>query len=383
MRNLYPTFLFCIPGLLLLCSAGAQPANPKHLPYQWTTDTSTHKVDLSELTIATIKDELPTLDYPKFIHRTDKLYNFYDHEPVIAITFSGQSKAYPLSLLTLFELSNDSLGGKQLMITYCPMCNAAIVYNRKVKKDGSEYLLNFGISGLLMHNDMVMYDKETNSWWEQLMGSAIVGKMTGTDLEMMPALLISAKDYFDRFPQGEILSPEGIHLLGKRHNHRPFHHLNHTDNTLDTTFYLPEKVDPRLPPLERVLDIHTPDHTIIFPFHVLAEKQVVNEVSDKLHYTIFYHSETVTVLDEDKLSRSKKVGSATAFRSVQGKDTFTFTKAGDYFKDEQTGSTWDITGYCREGPAKGRQLWILPHSSHFAFAYLAFFPESIIYGKHN
>ncbi len=362
------------------CVIQAQVFNPKGLDYTWNTDTSKHTVPLDEITLVAHRDELPTLDHPKFIHKTDKLYHYYDHEPVIVVHFNGRAKAYPLSILTLFELSNDSLDGNEMMITFCPMCNAAIVYNRRVKTDKGEQLLHFGISGLLMHNDMVMYDRETQSWWEQIMGSAVAGEYAGTSLEMMPAMLISVKDYFKRFPDGEILSPEGIELIGKNH-HRPFHHAYHNNQILDTAYYLPEKTDPRLPPLERVLDIHVHDHITVYPFQKLALKHVVNETFEGLNFVIFYHGDVVSVMDEDKLSHSKKVGCATAFRSVLDKDTFTFKKHGNDFKDDQTGSLWDITGYCHSGPRKGKQLRPLPHSNHFAFAYLAFFPACEIYGQ--
>lgn len=358
-----------------------QLKNPKNLPYEWATDTTNHTVDLSDLTLAVAKDALPTLDFPKFITKSDKKYNFYEYEPVIAISYNGESKAYPLSLLTMYELSNDSIGMEQVMITYCPMCNAAMVFNRKVKKDDKNYLLHFGISGLLMHNDMIMYDKQTNTWWEQLMGEAIVGELAGTELKMMRALIISAKDYFDRYPEGKILSPEGITIIDKKTGHRPFHHLNHENGKIDSTYYLPEKIDPRLPPLERVLDIHVADHTMIYPFSAIAKKGVINEVFDNMHFVIFYHKDMVSVLDEDDLSKSKHIGSATAFRSTLDGVNYTFHKKGNYFYDDQTHSIWDITGYCREGSLKGKQLMIVPHSNHFAFAYLAFFPDAEIYGQ--
>jgi len=374
------TFLFFLV-LAPMFSAQAQINNPHKLPYQWKTDSTKHTVDLRDLTMATAKNALPTLDYPKFIHKSDKKYNFYEHEPVICISFNGRSKAYPLSLLTMYELSNDSLGGEELMITYCPMCNAAMVFNRKVKTKGTTLLLDFSISGILMHNDMVMYDRQTETWWEQLMGEAIVGELAGTELKMMRALIISAKDYFDRYPDGLILSPSDITTITKRHNHRPFYHMDHDKRSIDTSYYLPEKIDPRLPPLERVLDIHVEGHTKIYPFEEIAKKQVINDVFDNMNFVIFYHGETVSVLDEDKLSKSKRTGSATAFRSNLDGVNYTFHKAGNYFMDDQTGSTWDITGYCKEGTLKGKQLWILPHSNHFAFAYLAFFPEAEIYGQ--
>lgn len=370
------SFAFILPAFTF-----GQIKNPKNLTYEWTTDTSKHIVDLSELTLTTSKDALPTLDFPKFILKSDENFNFYEYEPVIAVSYNGESKAYPLSLLTMYELSNDSIGGEQAMVTFCPMCNAAMVFNRKVKKDGQQYLLNFGISGLLMHNDMIMYDKQTNTWWEQLMGEAIVGELAGVELKMMRALIISVKDYFDRYPEGKILSPEGIKIIDKTTGHRPFHHLNHENSTIDSAYFLPEKVDSRLPPLERVLDIHTEGHTIIYPFSSLAKKEVLNEVYDNMYFTIFYHSDMVSVLDEDTLSKSRKIGSATAFRSYLNGMNYTFKKKDNYFVDDQTHSVWDITGYCREGTLREKQLMILPHSNHFAFAYLAFFPDAIIYGQ--
>lgn len=358
----------------------AQIQNPRNLEYSWSTDTSKRTVELSELTLAAAKDELQTLNYPKFISKSDHHNHFYPHEPVVVITHEGRAKAYPLSLLTPFELANDSFGGQELMVTYCPMCNAAVVFNRTVNYNGENHLLNFGISGILMHNDMVMYDRNTHSWWEQLMGTAIAGELSGTTMEFMPSMLISVKDFFDRFPDGQIMSPEKIKMV-KSHHHRAFHHMEHDSSKLESTFFLPEKTDPRLPPLERVLDIHIQDHITIYPYHMLAKEQVINQEFDGVNFSIFYHGETVSVLDEDKLNHSKHVGSATAFRTQVDGKVLTFKKDGDYFKDDQTGSIWDITGYCREGEMKGKQLWLIPHSNHFAFAFLAFFPESEIYGQ--
>lgn len=335
---------------------------------------------MNELHLVTQKDEIPALNYPKFISGAAAKKEYYEHEPVISMSINGVSKAYPLSVLTLFELCNDSIGGESVMVTFCPMCNAAMVFNRRVKHKGQEMVLNFGVSGILMHNDMVMYDRQTESWWQQLMGEAIAGEMAGTELKMMRAMIISAKDYFDRYPDGQILSPSLKVKMAKK-EHRPFHHLEHNVEQLPEEYYLPEKTDNRLPPLERVLDIHVDDHVKIYPFSQLAEKEVINEVFDGMPFVIFYHHETVSVLDEDDLTKSKKTGSATAFRSHLDGVDYTFEKFGSYFKDLQTGSVWDITGHCREGINKGKQLWLLPHSNHFAFAYLAFFPECEIYQK--
>lgn len=364
----------------LYSQLSGQIAVKNNLPYQWKTDTTHATVDMHELHMVTRKDEIPALNYPTFISGKTAQSKYFEHEPVIFMHINGVAKAYPLSVLTLFELCNDSIGGESVMVTFCPMCNAAMVFNRKVKNKGKEMILSFGVSGILMHNDMVMYDRQTESWWQQLMGEAIAGDLAGTELKMMRAMIISVKDYFDRFPEGQILSPD-LNVKVSKSKHRPFYHLEHHPDRLSEEYYVPENTDKRLPPLERVLDIHVDDHIKIYPFSKLAEKSVINESFDGMPYVIFFHNETVSVMDEDELEKSKKTGSATAFRShVDGVD-YTFEKFGDYFKDQQTGSLWDITGYCREGINKGKQLWLLPHSNHFAFAYLAFFPECEIYGQ--
>lgn len=371
-------FIYSLFGLFLLIGQSfGQIQNPRNLKYPWATDTVKHKLTISDLHMAAEKDHLKPLNYPAFIKADQKAFAYYPHEPVISVVINGEARAYPLSVLTLFELCNDTVGGEPIMVTFCPMCNAAMVFNRKVESEGETQILEFGISGILLHNDMIMYDTKTESWWQQLMGEAIAGKHTGAELKMMRAMVISVKDYLDRYPDGKILHP-GI-VPAELSDHRPFYHLDHDPQHLTSEFHIPESVDHRLPPLERVIDIHTDDHTKIYPYTEISKQQVINEEFDGLPFVIFYHSETVSVMDEDDLKSSRKTGSATAFRSdVDGK-RLTFYKDGMYFRDQQTKSQWDITGYCREGALKGKQLWLLPHSNHFAFAYLAFFPESEIY----
>ena len=96
---------------------------------------------------------------------------------------------------------------------------------------------------------------------------------------------------------------------------------------------------------------------------------------------IFFHKETVSVLDEDNLNKAKRTGSAAAFATYFDGVDYTFKKSESFFVDDQSGSTWDITGFCREGKMKGKQLELLPQTNHFAFAYLAFFPNAKIYNK--
>jgi len=148
------------------------------------------------------KDGIPSIDAPRFasIREADDLT---DTEPVIGISVNGDSRAYPLRILTWHEIVNDVVGGVPVAVTYCPLCNAAIVFDRRV--DGRT--LEFGTTGKLRRSDLVMYDRETQSWWQQFSGDAIVGDMVGHRLTMLPARLESFARFRERLPGGKVLLP--------------------------------------------------------------------------------------------------------------------------------------------------------------------------------
>jgi hypothetical protein len=108
---------------------------------------------------------------------------------------------------------------------------------------------------------------------------------------------------------------------------------------------------------------------------------VVNDDFENRNLVVFYEEEVVSVLDEDDISKSKTIGSATVFMSkIDGKDLL-FKMEGENFVDSETGSSWDITGLCIDGSLKGTQLFAFNHTNHFAFAWLSFYPDSDIYKR--
>ena len=113
--------------------------------------------------------------------------NLADTEPVVRRIINGKARAYPLRILTWHEIVNDELGGVPVAVTYCPLCNSAIIFDRRL--DGK--VLDFGTTGKLRHSDMVMYDRQTKNWWQQFLGQGIVGEMTGKRLKTIPARLES------------------------------------------------------------------------------------------------------------------------------------------------------------------------------------------------
>lgn len=182
--------------------------------YEWpNTDFSLHSIDYSEiLSGGPPKDGIPSIDRPKFV-AVSEVDDLSPTEPVVGLLVNGEARAYPLRILTWHEIVNDSIGGRPVAVTYCPLCNSAIVFDREV--DGK--VLEFGTTGKLRNSDLVMYDRTTESWWQQFLGEAIVGELTGTKLKMLPSRLESWERFAVRHPEGQVLIPnnEGLRSYGR------------------------------------------------------------------------------------------------------------------------------------------------------------------------
>jgi hypothetical protein len=185
--------------------------NPRNIELKWETDTSKHLVPLEEFTALMLADDIPPIDKPQFWNREKASAFYFEHEPVIAVELAGEAKAYPLSILMYHEIANDQLANLPISITYCPLCNAAIVFDRRLKYKNVSYLLDFGVSGMLRNSDLVMWDRQSESWWQQFTGDALVGTHSGARLTQLPSMLISLAEFFETYPKGIVLSTETGH----------------------------------------------------------------------------------------------------------------------------------------------------------------------------
>jgi hypothetical protein len=185
-----------IPGLF--------PGSSMLWKVSWTkTDFSKAAVDLGEITSGgPRKDGIPSIDAPTFTPVAD--VDLPATVPVISFQLNGMAKAYPLSILMSYEIVNDRVGGVPVAVTYCPLCNASIVFDARL--DGME--LEFGTTGNLRHSDLVMYDRQTESWWQQFMGEAIVGELMGKRLKILPSRIESFNRFKTRYPAGLVLNPD-------------------------------------------------------------------------------------------------------------------------------------------------------------------------------
>ncbi|WP_299861460.1 DUF3179 domain-containing protein [uncultured Hoeflea sp.] len=188
----------------LALSTVAVLANPDRWAAEgWKTDFAKTSVDLSTvMSGGPPRDGIPPIDDPQFLP-VSEAGGLDDKEPVMTVVIKDKARAYPLRVMTWHEIVNDRLGGRAIAVTYCPLCNAAIVFDRTV--EGSE--TTFGTTGKLRNSDLVMYDRETDSWWQQFTGEAIAGARTGVALKVIPSRLEAWATFRDRHPDGEVLTP--------------------------------------------------------------------------------------------------------------------------------------------------------------------------------
>ena len=189
---------------LVLALAGPVSANPALWKFEWPrTDFTKTSVDFdSIMSGGPPKDGIPSIDAPRFVPLSDYRSDA-ETEPVIAFEQGGYARAYPLRVLIWHEIVNDTVAGVPVAVTYCPLCNSAVVFDRRV----GGRVLEFGTTGKLRKSDMVMYDRQTESWWQQFTGTGIVGEMTGAELKMLPARVESIARFRARHPHGRVLVP--------------------------------------------------------------------------------------------------------------------------------------------------------------------------------
>ncbi|SCA55222.1 conserved exported hypothetical protein [Candidatus Terasakiella magnetica] len=180
-------------------------ADPNFWKYEWPkTDFSKSSVEFIEiLSGGPPKDGIPAIDHPQFIEM-NKLSGLNEREGVITVEWAGEVRVYPLRILMWHEIVNDTIGGVPVSVTYCPLCNSAIVFERKLL-DGR--VLDFGTTGKLRNSDLVMYDRQTETWWQQFTGQAIVGELLGTALSIIPSRLESWAAFKERHQSALVLIP--------------------------------------------------------------------------------------------------------------------------------------------------------------------------------
>ena len=309
---------FLVAAFLL---SGPAAADPQFWRHEWPdTDFGTSSVSFAEiLSGGPPKDGIPALDDPAMIP-VARATDIPGREPVIALEVEDEMpRAYPVRYLIWHEIANDAVGGVPVAVTFCPLCNSGIVFDRRV--DGRT--LSFGVSGKLRHSDMVMYDRETESWWQQAIGEGIVGEMTGRRLRPLPSWMESWDEFRVRNPEGLVMARPAFPRDYGRNPYAGY-------DGLQRPFLYSGELPPNgVPALERVVRVG--DRA--WPMTRLADEERIEEAGISLDWT----AGQASALDAGRISEGRDVG------TVRVRDAAT---GGD-----------------------------LPHDVMFAFAFHAFWPQ--------
>ena len=337
----------------------------------WTTDFTKRSVEWDEvLSGGPPKDGIPAIDQPTFESVEAAGERLADQSPVLVFAHGAVTRAYPLDILIWHEIVNDEVDGLPVAVTFCPLCNASIVFDRQV----GERTLDFGTTGKLRKSDLIMYDRQTESWWQQALGEAIVGEFTGTRLTFLASQVMSFGDFAAEFPAGEVLAIPAE--FSRSYGQNPY--IGY-DSTAQPFLYDGE-LDGRLPATERVVGITLGDTARAYSFTTLTKYRVANDEIGETPVVIFFKRGVSSALDTALIDQGRDVGSTVVFDRRLDDQVLTFEALENgTFKDTETASTWNIIGEATDGPLTGKQLTRVVAFDHFWFAWRAFFPETEIF----
>lgn len=298
------------------------------------------------------KDGIPSIDDPKFAGINNAQF-VSDSDVVIGLEVNGDVRAYPLFILVWHEIVNDNVGGTPVAVTYCPLCYTNQVFERVI--NGQE--VEFGTSGKLYNSNLLMYDRLTDSFWSQGLGSAVTGELTGTALKTIPFDVITWGDWKKLHPDSLVLTTDTGHL-----------------RSYATDPYGDYYTEPR----------------IIFPVDNLDERMHAKEIILGFHEGGIYKAykqndvESFKVINDGIGDRSIMLVSlfpqnSRAFDRTIGDKVLEFEFVDGKIQDTQTQSEWNYDGLAISGQFEGDQLTRMSISPGFWFEWVAFHPESEVW----
>lgn len=282
--------------VLALFMTTVSMANPIRWAQEgWKTDFSITSIDLARvLSGGPPRDGIPSIDNPKF-KTIEEIDFLIDTEPVIGLVINGEAKAYPLRILTWHEIVNDTLGDVPVAVTYCPLCNSSIVFERTINGRAVE----FGTTGKLKDSNLIMYDRGGDNWWQQFTGEAIAGLETGTKLRLIPSRLQSFGEFKAENPSGLVLVPTNPNMRDYGRNPYVGYDLSGAPFLYDGQ--LPDYINP----MERVVIVRREDaDPIIVTMNKISESGKFAQDGYELSWTAGQNS----ALDQGNISKGRDVG---------------------------------------------------------------------------
>lgn len=311
-------------------------------------------------------DGIPSIDEPSFLH-PGAVDFLAENEPVLALDIDGDARAYPVQILMWHEIVNDTVGGIPVAVTYCPLCNSALAYDRRV----DDKVVEFGTSGRLWNSALVMYDRQTETLWSHFTGQAIVGELTGVELETYPVATVPWGVWRDAHPGGLVLSRDTG--FDRNYGRNPYPGY---DDVNSQPFLFEGEVDGRYTAMTRIVGVELDGDALGVPLVTLQQRGVVPATLGETDVVVIWQPGTASSLDAADVAGGDDIGSTGVFVPEAEGRRLTLRAVDDGFVDDETGSTWNILGTATSGPLAGSRLRAIAHVDTFWFAWSTFRPDS-------
>ena len=334
------------------------------------------------------KDGIPAIDNPQFVSVERARDWVRGREPVLVIeaalaarrdgaddALSDEAAAhiYPLQVLTWHEIVNDVVGGVPVAVTYCPLCNTGIAFDRR--HHGA--VLDFGTTGRLRFSNLIMYDRRTESWWQQASGEAVAGFFAGTQLRFVPVMMLSFDEAADMWPEAAVLSRDTG--FNRAYGSNPYVGYDSADRPF--LFRPPvgggsHAVNGDRSLMERVVSLEHNGESTAVAYPVLSQEQLVEFALGGARFVAIWEAGTASALDTATIADGDDVGSANIFfaRTLEGEPVELLVRNGEVV-DRGTGSRWNAAGRALDGPREGARLDPAPGVQHFWFSHAALVAE--------
>lgn len=333
-------------------------------------------------------DGIPALDNLATIPASQADY-LAGEEPVFGIALNGAARAYPLRILDWHEMANDVLGGIPLSLAYCTLCGAGIAYQATISiGEGlpAPGVLTFGSSGLLFRSNKLMYDRQTNTLWNQLTGQPVMGELAdaGLQLELLPVVLTRWADWRQQHPETSVLDL----TTGYSRFYEPGAAYASYFASPETMFPVWQRSE-ILETKERVFALYLDGSAKAYPLEKLVQEQVVNDVLGGTALVIIARCGTVSVSGSDLRHMNLFAGPERENRVTyeSGGEVRAFSRGQRMFRPgpqadqliDERGQTWTIGEQAISGP-NGESEPRLPGHLAYWFGWYAFFPDTLVYG---
>ena len=344
----------------------------KHFPHlptpvvggTWRTNRDRYILDPATLGPGNNRDAIPPIYRPQFESVESAETWLDDDDPVGVLALDDEVHVYPLRMLVYHEVVNDQIAGVPVLVTFCPLCDTVIAFDRRVAGDA----LLFGVSGKLLHDNLIMWDHQTESWWQQLSGVAIVGDLAGEQLDFLPIRTLFWRDVRQNMPSARVLSRESRFPESEA----GFYDIKMcpADHSTEPPLWTGGPTSEALGQYARVVGLYL-DGAVAYPMAALAEQQVVHDEVDGQDVVLFYSAQPC-----DGRGGAETVDTASVYSPWVGERMLSFYPEAGAILDRETGSTWSPGGLALRGPLVGTQLEPLPYTISFWFSWVAFYPDT-------